>query len=218
MAGYDDFYSRGDFIHFTQDRTYINQLCSFLPDPTHSRVLDVGCGRGYWTRLFLECGVGQVTGIDLSPVAVELAKHLVSEGRFLAADASHLPFEDKTFDTVFCQGLSLYNTVDLPKTRELGIELLRCCKDNGLLVFAMTTNLSGKLKRGFRQHKLESVISYLESLDCQIVVTYFIDRFVFLRLLGRNVFKPLFARYTIPFICHLTGLPGLLVCVTRKKQ
>jgi ubiquinone/menaquinone biosynthesis C-methylase UbiE len=215
---YDDFYNKKDFIHFKQDRTYVQLLCSFLPDPTNSSVLDVGCGRGYWSKLFHECGVGEVVGIDISYVGLNIARQESPAVKFILANANHLQFEDKTFDMVFCQGLSEFNTYDLSKTRNVVEELLRCLKDNGLFILAVSTNLSGKKRNGWIHHKPNRVVSYLASLGCQIEATYFIDRAVFLRLLGRHSVNSLFSKYLLPIICHITQLPACLVCITRKKR
>jgi ubiquinone/menaquinone biosynthesis C-methylase UbiE len=214
---YDDFYSKKDFIHFKQDRIYIQKLCSFLPDPRNSSILDVGCGRGYWSNLFHDCGVGRVVGIDVSQTGLDIARQAVPSAEFILADANHLHFEEDTFDMVFCQGLSDYNTEDFSAVETMGRELLRFSKKDGLFVFAYSTNLSGRKRGNWIQHKPEKIKNYLRSLGCQLEAVYIIDRVIFLRLLGRHVFNGVFSKYTIPAICHLTKLRAHLICIGRKK-
>jgi ubiquinone/menaquinone biosynthesis C-methylase UbiE len=213
---YDEMYRKNDFVHFKQDRIYIRKLCSFLADPGQSSVLDVGCGRGYWTRLFQEGGIGRVVGIDISQIGLEAARREVPGAEFIEADARHLQFADKSFDVIFCQGLSDFNTPDLSGA-EAGPELYRCLKEGGLFIFATTSNLSGKKRITWMQHKPEDVRIYLRTLGYQIEATYFIDRVIFLRLFGKYVFHSFFSKYTIPAICRLTGLRGQLICIGRKR-
>ena len=70
-------------------------------------VLDIGCGGGANLAVFLEkCSNGTVTGIDYSPVSVEMSKklnrHDVSSGTcmILEGDVSALTFHEGMFDIV----------------------------------------------------------------------------------------------------------------------
>jgi 2-polyprenyl-3-methyl-5-hydroxy-6-metoxy-1,4-benzoquinol methylase len=65
-----------------------------------TRVLDVGCGNGYWAGLFLERGC-TVVGIDLSASGIEIARRAHPRGRFelLPADDQLLErLGEKPFD------------------------------------------------------------------------------------------------------------------------
>lgn len=73
------------------------------------KVLDVACGTGVITRAAAEAvGTGgSVTGVDISPDMLNLARKL-NDGTFPAidwheCDAQGLPFEDGLFDAVICQ-------------------------------------------------------------------------------------------------------------------
>lgn len=73
------------------------------------KVLDVACGTGVITRAAaVAVGTGgAVTGIDISPDMLNLARKL-TDGTFPAiewreCDAQGLPFEDGLFDAVICQ-------------------------------------------------------------------------------------------------------------------
>jgi glycosyltransferase involved in cell wall biosynthesis len=63
------------------------------------KVLEIGCNDGYGMEYMKKLGI-DVEGLDISPTKVKraLEKGLkVTEGTM-----SHLPFEDKSFDTIFC--------------------------------------------------------------------------------------------------------------------
>jgi SAM-dependent methyltransferase len=70
------------------------------------RVLDVACGPGVVARLAARhAGPGQVTGLDINPGMVQLARSLLPELPICWQEGSALqmPFADETFDLVLCQ-------------------------------------------------------------------------------------------------------------------
>lgn len=215
---YNEFYSTGDFAHFKQDRSYVKFLCSHLPDPHNATLLDVGCGRGYWSRLFRECGIGRVVGIDISRTGLQIAQQESPDIEFQLADARQLTFPDRSFDMIFCQGLSEFNVADLERARPAAIELLRCLKDTGILVLAYTTNFSGEIRRGWRQHKGSVIPDFLESLDCRVEATYHVERAVLLRLLGEYAIRNRLLKLALPLVCRLTGFAVSQVCLARRQS
>jgi SAM-dependent methyltransferase len=62
-------------------------------------VLDLGCGRGRWSREYASRGA-HVTGVDISPDAIDLLAKEMPEHRFLCADIVALRFPDTSFDIV----------------------------------------------------------------------------------------------------------------------
>lgn len=85
-----------------------------------SRILDIGCGSGYSSSLWLMTpywtGKAMYVGVDIS-TAVDVASerlHSTSNVHFAQADALALPFPDQSFDTVFSEGV-LHHTAS---TRE----------------------------------------------------------------------------------------------------
>ncbi len=70
---------------------------------TPARVLDVGAGTGAGARLASELWAqADVTGVDLSPGMIEVARRLATSERqrYEIADSSRLPFEDGSFELV----------------------------------------------------------------------------------------------------------------------
>lgn len=70
------------------------------------RVLDAGCGRGFYVRLLsMLPSVKKVEGIDINDEYVEKAKKLVENTKKASVKKGsiyELPFKDKTFDAVVC--------------------------------------------------------------------------------------------------------------------
>ena len=75
---------------------------STISFPPEARVLDIGCGTGAVTRVLSEWpGVGEVIGVDPSPVFIERARQLATQLRnvsFCVGDARSLDFEDASID------------------------------------------------------------------------------------------------------------------------
>jgi SAM-dependent methyltransferase len=116
-------------------------LRSWLDVGPGTRVLDVGCGVGRWSRLLAAKGAA-VTGIDLSPTMIEQAeRRAAAEGvaercRFRVQDLSRLDIEG-TFDLV------------------LGVTVLQHILDPELL-HAAVSGMTARLAPGGRMVLLEA--------------------------------------------------------------
>ncbi|MFD5363995.1 class I SAM-dependent methyltransferase [Streptomyces tendae] len=81
-------------------RAWAARLASWLPDRPGD-VLDLGCGTGSLSLLAAEQG-HHVTGVDLSPAMVELARTKLAgrDAVFLTGDAAAPPVGEQRFDAV----------------------------------------------------------------------------------------------------------------------
>jgi ubiquinone/menaquinone biosynthesis C-methylase UbiE len=81
------------------------QAIELMHVPADARVLDVGCGSGWATRLLAEYALnGRVTGIDISDEMIRLAREsslLFPNVDYQIVSAEQLPFADKEFTHVF---------------------------------------------------------------------------------------------------------------------
>ncbi|MEX2116102.1 MAG: class I SAM-dependent methyltransferase, partial [Bacteroidota bacterium] len=78
------------------------------------RLLEIGCGLGTDLLQFARAGA-HVTGIDLTPASIDLARKRFSlygiPADLQVADAENLPFPDESFDVVYSFGV-LHHTPD----------------------------------------------------------------------------------------------------------
>ena len=72
--------------------------------------LDCGCGGGRYTLALKKLGFGKVVGADYSPINIQTATHLAGKRKiknvsYQKADVLKLPFNNNSFDFVFCNGV-----------------------------------------------------------------------------------------------------------------
>lgn len=110
------------------------QAIALMRIEANSRVLDVGCGSGWATRLLADYAFdGRVTGIDISDEMVELARESSTNYQnvdFEVASADQLPFETSEFTHAFSME-SLYYYRNIPKALA---EIHRVMRPGGLFV------------------------------------------------------------------------------------
>lgn len=82
-------------------RSERHELLPHLPKGA-KQVLDVGCGAGDFGRVLKKRGVDRVVGIEIVPRAWEIAKEQLDEVILGNIEEMDLPFEEDTFDAVFC--------------------------------------------------------------------------------------------------------------------
>ena len=110
------------------------QAIALMEIPRDARVLDVGCGSGWATRLLAErAPAGHVVGIDIADEMIELARETsasYSNVEFRIASAEKLPFSDGEFSHAFSME-SLYYYADMPAALR---EIKRVLRPGGLFV------------------------------------------------------------------------------------
>jgi SAM-dependent methyltransferase len=110
------------------------QAIELMRVPADARVLDVGCGSGWATRLLAGSAIrGRVTGIDISDEMIRVAREsslLLPNADFQVASAEQLPFADGEFTHAFSME-SLYYYRNIPKALK---EIHRVLKTGGFFV------------------------------------------------------------------------------------
>lgn len=102
------------------------------------RALDVGCGKGHWTRLVrrLLPADAELFGVDREPVWIEEARRR-GGATFSVATGDTLPFPDASFDLVTCQTLLIH----VPDVPAVLAEMRRVLRPGGRLLAAEPNNL-----------------------------------------------------------------------------
>lgn len=144
-AYYDNMYAEDGCTAYPPDitRVVLRKLCAMVNLKPGARVLDVGCGTGYYTAFFHAFGY-DVTGIDLSETGIRKAQELYPGIPFEIQDATALPYSEGSFDFVFAMGVSVANTRDLQKIHTWLEHLLTVTRAGGTVAFLGGSTLSGE--------------------------------------------------------------------------
>jgi SAM-dependent methyltransferase len=108
---------------------WLRDLDSRLPDGAN--VLELGCGRGVPVTRHL-ARRHRVTGVDISAVQIELARHHVPEASFMHADALDLDVAHGSLDAVVA--LHFFGHVPRQEQRELIGCISLWLREGGLLL------------------------------------------------------------------------------------
>ena len=130
----------GDFLthkreelHSAMAERWMKEIRAQLPAGERLRILDVGCGAGFFSVLLAKEG-HRVTGVDLTPDMIENAEILAAEENadceFIVMDAENVDFPDGTFDVVISRNL----TWTLPHVRRAYRDWVRVLKKGGVLL------------------------------------------------------------------------------------
>ena len=131
----------------------------FLDFGEEDRALDIGCGGGAALKRMSErIPEGHLTGVDYSPVSVELSREMnardIQNGKMeiLEASVEHLPFENGSFDKI----ITVESFYFWPDPAENLKEVLRVLNKDG--VFLLIADIYQK--EGLGEAALENIKQY----------------------------------------------------------
>lgn len=125
------------------------------------RVLEVGCGNGYWLRKFIQWGAHpqNLAGIDLLEDSIAEARNL-SPARiiFRCASAADLDFPEASFD-ILCQFTVFSSILDPRLKHRIAREMLRVLAPSGAIVWydLRFSNPSNPDVRGISPHEVRAL-------------------------------------------------------------
>ena len=112
---------------------WINTIMRYAPEGERLKVLDIGCGPGFFSILMAQCG-HEVTGVDYSDEMVSHARQNAATMRqnieFQRMDAQNLQFDDESFDLVISRNV----TWCLEQPEKAYREWLRVLRKGGRIV------------------------------------------------------------------------------------
>jgi 2-polyprenyl-3-methyl-5-hydroxy-6-metoxy-1,4-benzoquinol methylase len=110
-------------------------VLSFCSGMLKGKVLDAGCGDGFFSnQLTFFDEVKDITGIDISEKAIEMALEKYPKIQFRQASLNKIPFESASFDSIVMVEV-IEHLVDIDGTLE---DLSRVLKPGGLLLITTT--------------------------------------------------------------------------------
>ncbi len=154
---------RHDEAHSYKAGLWRSELAERLPQGRYLRILDVGCGTGFFELLLAPLG-HSITGIDLTPSMIEkgrvlLSSHHASNAELLVMDAEKPDFQDSFFDAVITRNL----TWNLPHPAEAYREWYRVLKPGGVLL-----NYDAEYAKGFHKYDQRENCAHIDIDDALI--------------------------------------------------
>ncbi len=110
------------------------------------RVLEIGAGRGLYTRALLQAvgPTGSVVSLEYSEEAARILAKELESARVVVADARLLPIrQDQRFDALCC----FYSIEEIPDNLAVAAELARFVIEGGLAILFFWRPLCGRRKR-----------------------------------------------------------------------
>jgi ubiquinone/menaquinone biosynthesis C-methylase UbiE len=120
--------------HSRRVSQHATKLLQFTNAHEGQNYLDVGCGNGAAAIHIAQQQKLKVTGVDVDPEQIQAAQKAaegVANARFLAVDATRLPFADGKFDVVATNK----TTHHIPDWKAAVTEMARVVKPNGYLIY-----------------------------------------------------------------------------------
>lgn len=130
----------------------IDKILSFEPDPAFARrariifenlnlsgrekILEIGCGRGFYLRTLDQVLPSlEITGIDLNEKYLKVAEKFIgnSKVKLINADATDLPFKDKTFDRIIATEILEH----IPDDQKAISEMYRVLRPDGIAMITV---------------------------------------------------------------------------------
>ena len=140
---FSDFFKNAHEFLAPDRRKFIESM------PNKAKILDCGCGPGQDSEVFANLGFN-VTGIDITPEFVDMAKRRVPKATFIQMDMREISLPPSTFDGVWVSFSLLHiHQTDVPKVLS---NLKKIMKTNGKIMIALhrdpktdwvTANISG---------------------------------------------------------------------------
>jgi pseudaminic acid biosynthesis-associated methylase len=127
-------------------RSRINQ--DFLRDiPKHLSFLEVGCNAGNQLLLLQKMGYLNLSGIELQPYALEIARSRAQNISLAQGSALEIPYADALFDVVFTSGVLIHIApADLGRAMD---EIHRCART---FIWGMEYYAPDVIKVNYRNH------------------------------------------------------------------
>lgn len=143
------------------------------------KALDIGCGGG-WESIFLaQCGY-EVTGVDLSQNAIELAKKRAEEAgvtvNFKQGNALNLPVEDESID--FANDRGCFHVLSTEDREAYVKEVQRVLKPGGVLLLRGCRSNDIELERPVNDVNIERGDMRFNIVTKEVIDQFFSHAFI----------------------------------------
>ncbi len=125
------------------------------------KVADLGCGPGQTTRFLSECGIKQLTGVDISPAMVQKAESLHKGIKFETGNMLKLKYKDGYFGSA----IAFYSIVHFtyPQVKKAFLEINRVLKTKGQFLFSFHIGMEKVHRDNFLDQNVDIDFYFFET-------------------------------------------------------
>jgi SAM-dependent methyltransferase len=195
------------YVFFMQgvERALLRALATAAVPLTGARVLDVGCGTGYYLHRLRDYGAGECHGIDLLEERVAAGRELYPGLELQVGNAAELPFGDGEFDLV-TQFTCLSSILDDDVRLVAAQEMRRVSAGGAVLSFDLRDHGLPGQKRGGRATVALDARELRRLFGEPALLRRAALRFDLAQLMGRHIFLASALAALPPLRGHLLGL------------
>jgi len=198
LKGYNEdyykIYEKLEKIDFDEIPSF-RKMKDFLNIKENEKILDAGCGDGHLLNYFVKGIKCKAYGVDISDVALKIAKKRYPDIKFYKQNLVKLKFPSQYFDKIVC-----YNVIEhIAEQDKVLKELKRVLKKNGILVIG--TNIKNSICWKLYQ-LLITEHTHIKEFTVKEFVE-FVGKYFFIedKLISSGVFRvPKFARWIFHYI------------------
>lgn len=213
--GYNENYRQSNYFGYRTwlYRPFVKALVRSIGLKRGERLLDAGCGQGFFTCLFAEHGINAV-GVDVSAVGVSAARQASRcfGVIFEVGNILELRWRNE-FDCVFTRSCSLYNSREFEIKHGVTDQLLSYLRPGGILIFDYYSKLGAKEQsQEWIYHSLASVQNHFSRYPgAEVYFSLRIETMLF----GKLAFSREVSRVCV-CLSRMTGIGGELIALVRK--
>lgn len=193
----------------------VNYLKNNLKNNNEIKILDIGCGDGvllYLINKKIKKNNIKLYGVDLSEMALEVARKKLQNGFFIKTDVYNLKFEDSFFDIVISS--DVIEHVNYPD--KMLEEIKRVCKKNAFVAISTPIKYTKKPldKMHFQEFFQEDFFNLMEKyfINCNLIESHNL----LFKLFYEKIFK--FGKYKLPIYKYIINIINILTRINLFKK
>lgn len=133
------------------------------------RILDLGCGAGYDSKLLSEYGA-KVVGVDLSDKQIEVAKQNLPNGKFFVGDITDKLDNLGKFDGVLCLATIMH--IDIEKMKSTFENIANILHEGGLLLISAFDGVGKNVNKSYVKVNNEIYDQNFNNYNAEAVCTF----------------------------------------------
>jgi 2-polyprenyl-3-methyl-5-hydroxy-6-metoxy-1,4-benzoquinol methylase len=203
---------KGDHTRHVRQKNGLWSLAlSCAGDLKGSRVLDAGCGDGWYSEKMVREGA-VVSGIDYSERAIAFARDILPTADFQVASITALPFADETFDVSF--SFQVIEHLPPDQVPHAIAELVRVTKRGGKIIVSVPSVVRPKSAAHYQHFTEASLRDLFKAFVSQSDVygqerhtpaLWFVERFIQNRIWTLEALGVWFNRVVFPRLYNRTA-------------